>query len=85
SWGLISPVEFIPLAEETGLIYDIGKWVLVESCLQLKKWLDQQADDFYISVNVSAQQFQHPTFHCDVKEALVISGLKPEYLCLELT
>ncbi|MDX8346126.1 EAL domain-containing protein [Rossellomorea sp. YZS02] len=85
SWGMISPVEFIPLAEETGLIYDIGKWVLVESCLQLKKWLDQQADDFYISVNVSAQQFQHPTFHCDVKEALVISGLKPEYLCLELT
>ncbi|MFI8686646.1 EAL domain-containing protein [Rossellomorea sp. NPDC077527] len=84
-WGLISPAEFIPLAEETGLIYDIGKWVLVESCLQLKKWLDQQNAKFYISVNVSAQQFQHPTFHCDVKEALLLSGLQPEYLCLELT
>jgi diguanylate cyclase (GGDEF)-like protein/PAS domain S-box-containing protein len=84
-WGLISPAEFIPLAEETGLIYEIGKWVLVESCLQLKKWLDQQMGEFYISVNVSAQQFQHPTFLCDVKEVLAISGLPAEYLCLELT
>ena len=84
-WGLISPGEFIPLAEETGLIYDIGKWVLVESCLQLKEWIKSGMGEFYISVNVSAHQFQHPTFQCDVKEALAISGLAPEYLCLELT
>lgn len=85
SWGLISPGEFIPLAEETGLIHEIGKWVLVESCIQLKKWLDQEAGKFYISVNVSARQFQHPTFLNDVEEALAISGLPAEYLCLELT
>jgi diguanylate cyclase (GGDEF)-like protein/PAS domain S-box-containing protein len=84
-WGVISPAEFIPIAEETGLIYEIGKWVLVESCLQLKEWLDELIGEFYISVNVSAQQFQHPVFMCDVKEALAISGLPPEYLCLELT
>ncbi|TMU88124.1 EAL domain-containing protein [Bacillus sp. BHET2] len=85
SWGMVSPNEFIPLAEKTGLIYEIGKWVLVESCIQLKKWLDVHVEDFYISVNVSAQQFQHPTFQCDVKDALDISGLPPENLCLELT
>ncbi|MGG3914686.1 bifunctional diguanylate cyclase/phosphodiesterase [Rossellomorea vietnamensis] len=85
SWGLISPGEFIPLAEETGLIHEIGKWVLVESCIQLKKWLDQEAGKFYISVNVSARQFQHPTFLNDVEEALATSGLPAEYLCLELT
>ncbi len=83
--GLISPVEFIPLAEETGLIQKIGKWVLVESCIQLKNWLEEKLGDFYISVNVSAHQFQNPTFLYDVKEALEISGLPPEYLCLELT
>ncbi|MGG4167163.1 EAL domain-containing protein [Rossellomorea vietnamensis] len=85
SWGLISPGEFIPLAEETGLIHDIGKWVLVESCIQLKEWIDRDAGKFYISVNVSARQFQHPTFLNDVEEALAISGLPAEYLCLELT
>ncbi|WP_064092215.1 bifunctional diguanylate cyclase/phosphodiesterase [Rossellomorea aquimaris] len=85
TWGLISPVNFIPLAEETGLIQDIGKWVLVESCIQLKKWLDSQKGDFYISVNVSAHQFQNPMFLSDVKDALMITGLPPEYLCLELT
>ncbi|PFA66443.1 diguanylate cyclase [Bacillus sp. AFS015802] len=84
-WGLISPGEFIPLAEETGLIHDIGKWVLVESCIQLKEWMDAECGEFYISVNVSAQQFQHPTFLCEVKEALQVSGLPAEYLCLELT
>ncbi|MCA1056407.1 EAL domain-containing protein [Rossellomorea aquimaris] len=83
--GLIPPVEFIPLAEETGLIQELGKWILNGACLQLKDWLDHKRGDFYISVNVSANQFQHPAFLSDVKEALDLSGLPPKYLCLELT
>jgi diguanylate cyclase (GGDEF)-like protein/PAS domain S-box-containing protein len=83
--GTISPAEFIPLAEETGLIQEVGKWVLIRACRQLKTWLDNKMGDFYVSVNVSACQFQHPAFLSDVKEALGISGLPPEYLCLELT
>ncbi|WP_175988351.1 EAL domain-containing protein [Bacillus sp. Marseille-Q1617] len=83
--GLISPAEFIPLAEETGLIQEVGKWVLIGACEQLKSWRDKRLGDFYVSVNVSAIQFQHPSFLSDVKEALRISGLHPEYLCLELT
>jgi diguanylate cyclase (GGDEF)-like protein/PAS domain S-box-containing protein len=83
--GMISPSEFIPLAEETGLIQEVGKWVLVRACEQLKTWLDKKIGDFYVSVNVSAYQFQHPSFLSDVKEALGISGLPAKYLCLELT
>ncbi|NQD65362.1 EAL domain-containing protein [Bacillus haikouensis] len=83
--GMISPAEFIPLAEETGLIQEVGKWVLIQACEQLKTWLDKKLGDFYVSVNVSACQFQHPAFLSDVKEALSVSGLPPEYLCLELT
>jgi diguanylate cyclase (GGDEF)-like protein/PAS domain S-box-containing protein len=84
-WGIVPPVDFIPLAEETGLIYEIGKWVLVQSCIQLKKWLDNNSEPFYISVNVSAIQFQNKLFLHDVKKALSISGIPPECLCLELT
>ncbi|MEL3973036.1 EAL domain-containing protein [Rossellomorea oryzaecorticis] len=83
--GLISPAEFIPLAEEIGLIQEVGKWVLIGACKQLKEWQDERLGDFYVSVNVSAIQFQHPAFLSDVKEALRVSGLPPEYLCLELT
>lgn len=74
SWGMISPAEFIPLAEKTGLIYEIGKWVLVESCRQLMKWNMEHGASFYMSVNVSAQQFQHPTFLNDVKKRWKFPG-----------
>ena len=83
--GLIPPNEFIPLAEETGLIRDIGRWVLIESCKQNKKWHDVGLRNLIISVNVSPKQFQHEMFLSDVKEALSISGMSPEYLHLELT
>ncbi|WP_062352118.1 EAL domain-containing protein [Bacillus kwashiorkori] len=83
--GIIPPMDFIPLAEETGLIFDIGKWVLMEACAQNQMWIDSGLGNLSISVNVSAQQFQHPAFLQQVKEALQFSGLSPNNLQLELT
>ncbi|MFE7063419.1 EAL domain-containing protein [Sutcliffiella sp. NPDC057660] len=83
--GLVSPAEFIPLAEETGLITDIGIWVLRSACREAKRWQEIGLGYMTISVNVSAHQFQQPTFIEEVKNALVASGLAPSYLQLELT
>ncbi|RAK19536.1 PAS domain S-box-containing protein/diguanylate cyclase (GGDEF)-like protein [Anoxybacillus vitaminiphilus] len=83
--GLISPAEFIPLAEETGLIHEIGRWVLLTACKQTKKWQEMGLGPLVISVNVSATQFQQPGFLDDVKMALTESRLEPSYLNLELT
>ncbi|GLB58855.1 bifunctional diguanylate cyclase/phosphodiesterase [Cytobacillus sp. NCCP-133] len=83
--GLVSPAEFIPLAEETGLIEEIGSWVLRTACKQNKRWQMLGHESLSISVNVSAYQFQQPGFLNEVKKALEISGLKPQYLTLELT
>ena len=83
--GIISPMDFIPLAEETGLIGPIGNWVLQEACKQAKKWQEEGFADFYISVNVSANQFQQPSFTCEINQVLTHSGLSPHCLCLELT
>lgn len=83
--GLVSPMQFVPLAEEIGLIYDIGRFVLFESCKQLRRWHDQGAHDLSISVNVSGRQFQRLSFVYEVKEALQTSGIPAECLHLELT
>ena len=83
--GLVSPGEFIPLAEETGLIHDIGKWVLTKACRENKKWHDMGYDYLTIAVNVSANQFQQISFIDEVKEALLETGLSPQFLTLELT
>lgn len=83
--GLVSPGQFIPLAEETGLIEEIGAWVLATACLQTKEWQLKGYDSLGISVNVSAYQFQQPAFIEQVSKALQLSGIKPEHLTLELT
>lgn len=83
--GLVSPAEFIPLSEETGIITDIGIWVLRSACLEAKRWQDIGIGDMTVSVNVSAHQFQQATFIKEVKNALDASGLAPCYLQLELT
>jgi diguanylate cyclase (GGDEF)-like protein/PAS domain S-box-containing protein len=83
--GLVSPTEFIPIAEEIGLIHEIGRWVLKEACTQTKKWHDLGLGPLTVSVNVSATQFQQPTFLEDVKWALNVSKLPPHCLNLELT
>ncbi|HET7580323.1 MAG TPA: bifunctional diguanylate cyclase/phosphodiesterase [Bacillales bacterium] len=83
--GLVSPGLFISLAEETGLIHEIGRWVMRTACQQAKIWQETGHHDFSISVNVSASQFQQTGFLQDVREILVETGLPPEYLHLELT
>jgi diguanylate cyclase (GGDEF)-like protein/PAS domain S-box-containing protein len=85
--GLISPVQFIPLAEETGLIVPIGQFVLEEACRQVQAWQVQYADGhpLTVSVNLSLRQIQHPTLVEDVARAIRESGLDPASLRLELT
>jgi EAL domain-containing protein (putative c-di-GMP-specific phosphodiesterase class I) len=83
--GLVSPADFIPLAEETGLILPIGNWVLSESCRQNKQWQDVGYGPLTVSVNISVNQFHQPTFVKFVKDTLKETGLDPRYLCLEIT
>nr|WP_225995666.1 EAL domain-containing protein [Geobacillus subterraneus] len=84
--GLVRPDEFIPLAEETGWIHEIGRWVLQTACRQTKRWQDITGNDqLAVFVNVSAVQFQHERFIDDVKRALKRSTLPPSCLHLELT
>ncbi len=83
--GLIPPDRFIPIADESGLIVDIGEWVLRKACHQAKIWLDLGLKDFSISVNVSAVQFAQPRLLDVVKRALADSGLPPQALTLEIT
>ena len=82
--GLISPAEFIPIAEDSGLIVPIGKWVLQKACLEAKRWHDQNFN-VTISVNVSGRQFKEGDFDTLVDGALKTSGLDPKYLELEMT
>ncbi len=84
-WGMVSPGEFIPLAEETGLIVPIGNWVLRQACIQNKRWQTKGAPPLVVSVNISAIQFHQINFVNVVIDALNESGLHPELLCLEIT
>jgi diguanylate cyclase (GGDEF)-like protein/PAS domain S-box-containing protein len=84
--GLISPAEFIPLAESSGLILPIGRWVLETACHQLKRWESHVLTrDLELSVNVSAKQFQQAIFVDEVLEVLAHTGANPRRLKLELT
>jgi diguanylate cyclase (GGDEF)-like protein/PAS domain S-box-containing protein len=84
--GLISPAEFIPLAEETGLILSIGRWVLETACRQLKVWEnDLKTRHLILSVNVSAKQFHQLSFVDEVLDILAQTGADPTLLKLELT
>ena len=82
---MVSPAEFIPVAEETGLILPIGKQVLREACLQNKKWQDEGKPPLVVSVNISYVQFRQPDFLDTIREVLEESKLQPEYLELEIT
>jgi len=85
--GTISPVDFIPLAEKTGLIVPLGEWILREACSRLRAWQDDlpQSADVWISVNLSAVQLKDPALVQRVGTALRDSGLHPRNLMLELT
>jgi diguanylate cyclase (GGDEF)-like protein/PAS domain S-box-containing protein len=83
--GLLLPGEFIPLAEETGLIVPIGEWVLRTACAQLQAWLRAGLPQLDLSVNLSARQLNHRDLGAAVIKALDESGLDPARLTLELT
>lgn len=83
--GLITPSEFIPLAEETGLILKIGEWALREACQTNQAWQTQGYEPITVAVNLSAKQFQHPNIAELVKNILAESGMDPKYLELEIT
>lgn len=83
--GTVSPVEFIPIAEETGLIDQIGNWVLITACQQLKDWEQIGLTDVTVAVNVSLRQFQNPHFIAEVKEVLQETELSPDLLKIEIT
>ena len=84
--GLVPPMEFIPLAEETGLIVPIGLWVLQTACAQLKEWQGEALTrGLTLAVNVSVKQFRQADFVAQVQRALLESGAQPSHLKLELT
>ncbi len=83
--GLVSPGQFIPLAEETGLIVPIGRWVLTEACAQNMAWQRRGLRPVTMAVNLSPRQFADPHLLQDVDEALLASGMSPVLLQLEVT
>ncbi|MFX3636251.1 MAG: EAL domain-containing protein [Candidatus Pristimantibacillus sp.] len=83
--GMISPGVFIPIAEETGLIGEIGTWVLRESCLQMNHWVKQYNWEIPVSVNLSTQQFHQDNLVKEVESILEETGLLPRFLELEIT
>jgi len=85
--GIVAPGDFVPIAEESGLIVPLGRWVLQEATRQLAAWraVQPSAHDLHMSVNVSARQLQAPGFVDDVRSALAHAGLEPQALVLEIT
>ncbi len=83
--GMVSPAQFIPIAEETGLIAPIGRWVLHEACMQTRRLMTEFDREICVSVNVSARQLAHATFVDEVRQTLAESGIPPHCLELELT
>ncbi len=85
SLGLISPDRFIPLAEETGFIVPLGRWILERACLEAAAWAAPAGTPVSVSVNLSVRQLQAAGLVQDVQNALSFSGLPPECLVLEIT
>jgi diguanylate cyclase (GGDEF)-like protein len=83
--GIVSPMEFIPVAEETGQIILIGEWVLREACRQMKQWREKGGDWIKCSVNISGRQFEQRDFVERLRFILAEMDMDPRYLCLEIT
>lgn len=83
--GMVSPVQFIPVAEDTGLIVDIGKWVLQKACRTAARWNGDGQPLHKVAINLSARQFQFPGLVETVMDALASAGCKPQWIELEIT
>ncbi|HET8692211.1 MAG TPA: EAL domain-containing protein [Steroidobacteraceae bacterium] len=85
--GLVMPGAFIPTAEESGQIVELGRWVLTEACRAVRAWRDSIAagEGLRVAVNISGRHLQHADLVADVRNALEVSGLEPENLVIELT
>lgn len=83
--GQIAPDYFIPLAEKTGMIVDIGRWALDEACRQMRVWRDECVVDWGVAVNASVYQINSPTFFTDVCQALERHDIDPQDLSIEVT
>ena len=83
--GMIQPLQFVPIAEETGLIVPIGQWVLLQACRQARAWIDAGLSPVRVAVNVSAAEFMAKDFLSGVRAALISTGVDPHNLELELT
>ncbi|MFY2765026.1 putative bifunctional diguanylate cyclase/phosphodiesterase [Arenimonas sp. MALMAid1274] len=83
--GLVSPQDFVPVLEETGLIVRVGRWVIDTACRQIGRWLQSSVGRMQIAVNISSRQFTDSDLVEDVSSALARSGIPPELLELELT
>ncbi|NJM95482.1 MAG: bifunctional diguanylate cyclase/phosphodiesterase, partial [Acaryochloridaceae cyanobacterium CSU_5_19] len=84
-YGLVSPLEFIPIAEETGLIIAIDQWILREACFKIQQWRQFVETPLTISVNFSAQQFEQTDLVSQVKQVLRETGITPHHLMIEIT
>jgi diguanylate cyclase (GGDEF)-like protein/PAS domain S-box-containing protein len=83
--GMIPPLRFIPLAEETGLIVPMGEWITQEACEQVRRWQDGHISDVSIAINLSSKQFLQPSLVQSVRKAADKAGIDPQYLEFELT
>jgi diguanylate cyclase (GGDEF)-like protein len=83
--GLIAPLRFVPLAEDTGLMSELGEWVLTQACAQARAWEGRGPDAPYVSVNISTRQLEDPDFIVRFDRALGASGLDPARLKIEIT
>ncbi|WP_181438775.1 putative bifunctional diguanylate cyclase/phosphodiesterase [Paenibacillus sambharensis] len=83
--GMVSPGDFIPLAEETGAIVPIGEWVIRTALSEGRRWISPDREDFVISVNLSARQLKDPAFAAKLRSMLVLYQFPPANLCLEIT
>ena len=81
----VTPSEFIPVAEESGFIHELGSWSLESACAQLRRWGDRLPDDFRVAVNLSSAEFMHPDFPARVIETLARTGVPGRSLRLEIT
>jgi EAL domain-containing protein (putative c-di-GMP-specific phosphodiesterase class I) len=84
-WGLVRPARFIPIAEDTGLIVQVGEWVLQEACRQTRAWIDGGLKPGTVAVNLSARQFRAEGLVRMVSRVLQDTGLDPAHLEMELT